>query len=269
MNSPESAEDTPKEPPDKFKCCEEFDQYSREGSNLIDHLSSHLIAINSTFDNDLSGTIQRGEFTSLPKVCPGCQKSDLFGDLQHHPLFQTNATSWTPYVDVFQEQLVEAVNTHIVSCPYLTRMGELIAEMKDSAESEDKTDEVVASPKMNATNDPGCDSNEAVNIPSTSKLEPDKENNGNVSNRRRNKKIFKIFASDLERSRESILEADREAKASGRTVLEHLEATDWSKCPVCFSPMSQEKLKYHLFTSHAEFYKLCSKSNKSNFDFAD
>ena len=145
-------------------------------------------------------------------------------------------------------------------------MGELIAEMKDSVESEDKTDEAVASPKMNATNDPGCDSNEAVNIPSTSKLEPDKENN--VSNRRRNQKIFKKFASDLERSRESILEADREA--SGRTVLEHLEATDWAKCPVCFAPISREKLGSHLFTSHyTEFYKPCSKSNKSDFHFAD
>ena len=258
MNSPETSKDTPKEPPDKFNCCEEFDQYSREGSHLIDHLRGHLIAINSSFDNDLSQTIQKGEFTSLPKVCPGCQKSDLFGDLQHHPLFQKNVTIWTPYLEVFQEQLVEAVNAHIVSCPYLTRMGELIAEMKDSVESEDKTDVAVASPKMKAINEPGCDSNEAVNISSTSRLETDKENNDR--NRRRNKKIFKKFASDLEKSRESILEADKEAKASGRTVLEHLEATDWAKCPVCFAPISQEKIRSHLFTSHyTDFYKLCSK----------
>ena len=94
---------------------------------------------------------------------------------------------------------------------------------------------------MNATNNPGCD---------------------------RNKKIFKKFASDLEGSRESILEADREA--SEMTVLEYLEATDLAKCPVCFAPITEENLQSHLFTSHyTEFYKLCSKSNKSNFHFAD
>ena len=259
MNSPETPINTHKKPPDKFKCCEKFDNYSNEGCDLIDHLSSHIIAINSTFDNDLNPTIQRGEFSSLPKLCPGCQTSDLFGDLHRHPLFKTNASTLTPHAQLFREKLIEAVNTHIVSCPYLLRMGELIAEMKNSANSDDKTDMAVGSPKMNLTQESGCDINEAVNISSTSETENNKEDQ--AIDRRRNKKIIKKFASDLERSRESILEADREAKASGRTVLEHLEATSWSKCPVCFAPMSKEKLRYHLFTSHAEFYKLCSKSN--------
>ena len=259
MNSPETPINTHKKPPDKFQCCEKFDNYSNEGCDLIDHLSSHIIAINSTFDNDLSPTIQRGEFSSLPKLCPGCQTSDLFGDLQRNPLFKANVSTWTPHAQLFREKLIEAVNTHIVSCPYLLRMGELIAEMKNSANSDDKTDMAVGSPKMNLTQESGCDINEAVNISSTSETENNKEDQ--AIDRRRNKKILKKFAFDLERSRDSILEADRNAKASGRTVLEHLESTEWSKCPVCFAPMSQEKLRSHLFTSHAEFYKLCSKSN--------
>ena len=259
MSSPETSINTRKKPPDKFKCCENFEHFSNEGSSLIDHLSSHLNAINSIFDNDLSQTIRKGEFTSVSKLCPGCQESDLFGDLQNHPLFQTNVTSWTPDIEVFQEKLIEAVNAHIVSCPYLTKMGELIAEMKDGVESEEKTDMDPGSPKMNSAQESGCDINEAVYISSTSESESNKEDR--KRERRRNKKIFKKFASDLESSRESILEADKEAKASGRTVLEHLEATGWSKCPVCFAPISQEKLRSHLFASHnSAFSKLCSKS---------
>ena len=198
MNSPETSINTHKKPPDKFKCCERFDNFSNEGCNLIDHLSSHIIAINSTFDNDLSPTIQRGEFSSLPKLCPGCQTSDLFGDLQRHPLFQTNVNTWTPHNEVFREKLIEAVNTHIVSCPYLVRMGELIAEMKNSANSDDKTDMAVGSPKMNSTQESGCDNYQAVNISSQDKLESNKDDLDLVSKRCRNKKTFKKFASDLE-----------------------------------------------------------------------
>lgn len=264
MRSPETT-NTRKKPPDKFKCCENFDNYSNEGSSLIDHLSSHLTAINCIFDNDLNQKIKKGEFTSVSKLCPGCQESDLFGDLQHHPLFQINVSSWTPDIEVFQEKLFEAVNTHIVSCSYLTRMGELIAEMKNSVESEDKTDKAQGSPKMNSTQKSGCDNNEAMNISSTSESESNKDRR---RERQRNKKILKKFASDFESSRESILEADREAKASGRTVLEHLEVIGWSQCPVCFSPISEEKLISHLFASHnTNFYKLCSKSN--NFSFSN
>ena len=84
MSRPETSMNTQKKPPDKFKCCENFDNYSNEGSSLIDHLSSHLTAINSFFDNDLSQggsshltainsifdddlsqTIKKGEFTSV------------------------------------------------------------------------------------------------------------------------------------------------------------------------------------------------------------
>ena len=176
----------------------------------------------------LSQTIKNGEFTSVPKLCPGCQESDLFGDLQNHPLFQTNVTSWTLDIEVFQEKLIEAVNTHIVSCPYLTKMGELIPEMKDSVDSEDRTDKSPGSPKMNPTQQYGCDNNEAVYISSTSESEYNKDDR--KRDRRRNKKIFKKFAIVLESSRESIMEADREAKALGRMVLEHLE------CPICFAP---------------------------------
>ena len=124
--------DQDKEPPDIFKCCEHFDKFADEGSSLIDHLEGHLLSIKSSFDNDLSQAIQRGEFRSLPRLCPGCQKSDLFGNLEYHPLFQTYVSSWTPDIEEFQEHLVTAVNRHIDSCSYLKRMGELIGDMKKS-----------------------------------------------------------------------------------------------------------------------------------------
>ena len=50
-------------------------------------------------------------------------------------------------------------------------------------------------------------------------------------------------------------------KVKVRPVLEHLEATGWSQCPVCFAPITQERLRSHLFASHnTNFSKLCSDS---------
>ena len=89
----------------------------------------------------------------------------LYRDIQ-----SSSGTKQIEYYDVLLNQFSAASHSYTghdscvletslpcMSCPYIVRMGELIAEMKNSAESEDKTDMAVGSPKMNSTQESGCD----------------------------------------------------------------------------------------------------------------